>query len=61
MSQPLESLFEEKPNICINIEHADGFDESSPLVPSSSFIREVEKLGFYMDSFLFLKEFSSIF
>ena len=43
MSQYSESLFEEKPNKLLNLEYADSFEESSPLVPSSSyFFREVE-------------------
>ena len=43
MSQPLEAMFQENPNKLINIEHTYGFDESSPLVPSSSsLLREVE-------------------
>ena len=58
MSQYLESLFEEKPNKLLNIEYADGFEESSPLVPSSSLIREVEQLGSSLDGLLILKECS---
>ena len=50
MSQPLEAMFQENPNKLINIEHTYGFDESSPLVPSSSsLLKEVEQLGSSMD------------
>ena len=56
MSQILEALFKEKPNKLINLEHADVFDESSPLVPSSSsFLWEVEHIGSYVDAFLLFK------
>ena len=51
-SQLLEAMFEEKPNIFIMLEHVDGFDESSPLVPySSSLLREVEQFGSSMYGF----------
>ena len=60
MSQTLESLFEEKPINLIMFEDADGFDESSPLVPLySSLLREVEQLGSSLDDFMLLKEWSS--
>ena len=59
MSQYLEYLFEEKPNKLLNLEHADGLEESSPLVlSSSSSLRELEQLGSSMDSLLLLKECS---
>ena len=61
MSQPLEAMFQENPNKLINIEHTYGFDESSPLVPSSSLLREVEQFGSSMDDIMLLKEFSSTF
>ena len=55
-SQILESLLEEKPNNLIMLEHADGFDESSPLAPLSySLLREVEQLGCFMDNLILLK------
>ena len=56
MSQPLEAMFQENPNKLINIEHTYVFDESSPLVPYSSLLREVEQLGSSMDEFLLLKK-----
>ena len=56
MSQPLEAMFQENPNKLINIEHTYGFDESSPLVPSSSLLREVEQPGSSMDEFILLKK-----
>ena len=50
------SLFEEKPNKLLNLEYADGFEESSPLVPSSSsFLGEVEQLGSSLDGLMILK------
>ena len=56
MSQYSESMFEENPNKLLNIEYADGFEESSPLVPSSSsFLGEVEQLGSSLDGLLMLK------
>ena len=56
MSQYLEALFEGKPNKLLNLEHADGLGESSPLFPSSSFfLREVEQLSFSLDKLVLLK------
>ena len=44
------------------LEYIDGFDESSPLVPSSSsLLREEEQIGSSMDGFILFKECSSEF
>ena len=57
MSQYLEAPFEGKPNKLLSLEHVDGLEEHSPLVlSSSSFLRELEKIGSSLDSLLLLKE-----
>ena len=52
-------MFEEKPNKLLNLDNADGFEEYSPVVPSSSsFLREVEQLSSSLDGLVILKELS---
>ena len=42
------------------IKHADGFDESSILVPSSSsLLKGVEQFGYSMDGLILLEQYSS--
>ena len=53
----MQNILEEKTKNVRMLEHADGFDDSSLLVPSSSsLLREVEQIGSYMDDLLLVKE-----
>ena len=51
----MQNILEEKTKNVKMLEHADGFDDSSLLVPSSSsLLRKVEQLGSSMDDLMLL-------